>query len=177
MKKNSIQDLIASNCPDYKDFPKPGIIFKDVSELFLKKEVYRPILEEMVQQVLELQKSGQGTRVKERNRRHCRGRVQGFFVRVRLGRAARTPIYHDSKTWQTACRKNQDWVLFGIRKEWARSAQGVYWYSYNFVKVKNPGKTFWFTMTCLRPGALWGPVTTWFANWAAPPPAFFSWLS
>ena len=55
-----IEKLIDEKCPEYKDFPKPGIFFRDVSELFLDNQVYDPILEELVRRVRLLIESGQG---------------------------------------------------------------------------------------------------------------------
>ena len=40
--------LIKSNLRDVPDFPKPGILFKDITPLFLNPEAYNALLDESV---------------------------------------------------------------------------------------------------------------------------------
>ena len=59
-RNKEIEQLIDEKCQKFKDFPKPGIVFRDVSELFLDHTVYNPILDEMVRRTQIMIQNGQG---------------------------------------------------------------------------------------------------------------------
>ena len=59
MENRPLQQLIHENCPEYKDYPREGISFKDVLNLFLDQKLYNPILDEMYKQVKNLEEKGE----------------------------------------------------------------------------------------------------------------------
>ena len=48
------QSIIRENLREVPDFPRPGILFKDITTLFQKAEVYETVLDELVNSVKDL---------------------------------------------------------------------------------------------------------------------------